>query len=276
MTKLVLDPTLKLDVIIVSKGILIVGYGTRKGNLEEVLNNQARRLRARGWDNVHIAYYRVSVPSIPDELNAMVKKGIDEIVVVPYYIAEGTLTKEFIPKKLGIESENGIVEIDGKQITIYIAPAFGVCNELTNIVCDKIADVGGEKDWGILILGHGTRHSSLSNSHIVKLNAERISNKGYKFVEYSFNEFCEPSIAEVIGRFEKYGVSKIVAVPLFVAMGLHLGDEIPQQLGIPPYSNYGKVKLNGKDVEIFYTRPVEDDPRLLDNIELKVKQYLGN
>jgi len=263
------------DVMIVSKGILIVGYGTRKGNLEQVLETQAKRLRSRGWENVYVAYFRISSPSIPEAMERIAADGIDEIVAIPYYIAEGKLTKQFIPEKIGIQSEMGVADIKGKKITVYMAPAFGNSFALTNIICDRIADVGGDMDSGMLVLGHGTKHASMANMYTVKLNAERLSSLGYKHVEYAFNEFCEPSIKDALDRLEKSGVKNIVAIPLFIAMGLHLGDEIPEQIGIPPYSDGGDITVNGRKIHVFYTRPMEDDPRLLDNLDRKARHYLG-
>ncbi|AMK13422.1 cobalamin biosynthesis protein CbiX [methanogenic archaeon mixed culture ISO4-G1] len=263
------------SVRIVSKGIIIVGYGTRKGNLEEVLQIQARRLRCRGWENVGIAYFRVSTPTIPDAIDEMARKGVDEIVMIPYYIAEGTLTKELIPEKVGIECEDGEIDVDGKNVIIHIAPAFGLSYSLTNIILDRIADAGGDRDCGILVLGHGTRYRALSNRNVVKTNMERLQGLGYSHALYSFNEFCEPSIKDTLDALEKQGVKKIIAIPLFIAMGLHLGEEIPEQLGIPAYSGGGEITVNGRKIQLCYTRPVEDDPRLVDNMDSKVRHYLG-
>ena len=259
-----------------SKGILIVGYGTRKGNLEEVLETQARRLSCRGWDHVGIAYFRVSSPTIQEAVQAMVKDGVDDILVLPYFIAEGTLTKELIPEKLGIgKNEYGQAVVDGKTVNITMAPAFGTTFALTNILLDKIADVKGERDCGILILGHGTRYESLANRRIIQLNADRIRGRGYKSVEFAFNEFCEPSIKDALDRLEKSGVKRIIAIPLFIAMGLHLGDEIPEQIGIPSYSDGGMIKVNGREISVSYTRPVEFDNRLVDVLDLKARHYFG-
>ena len=58
-------------------GIIIVGYGTRKGNLEEVLNSQADRLRKMTDREVGIAYFRVSSPTIHEAVENMVKKGAE-------------------------------------------------------------------------------------------------------------------------------------------------------------------------------------------------------
>jgi len=262
------------DVKVVSKAILLAGYGTRSGNLEEILEIQARRLRARGWD-VEVGYFRISTPTIQDALKTLMARGADEIVTVPYFIAEGVLTKELIPQRLGIDAEFGTVEIDGRTAAIHMAPAFGVNPALTNIILDRVADAKGDKDCGVLIIGHGTRYSALSNLNVIKLNANRIRGMGYEHVDFAFNEFCEPTIKDALDRLEKQGVEKIVAVPLFIAMGVHLGEEIPDQLGIKHYSNGGKIKVNGREIDLVYTNPMEYDPRLTDLVSETASNYLG-
>jgi len=257
-----------------TNGIIVAGYGTRKGNLEEVLETQKARLEARGWKNVEIGYFRVSSPTIPEALERLVDAGVDRVVVIPYYIAEGTLTKELIPGKLGMESDMADLTVKGKKVSVCMAPAFGMDKVLTNILCDKIADAKGDMDCGIMIIGHGTRYPSLANLRTIRINAERLKAIGYTHTKYTFNEFCEPSIKDTLDALEKEGVKRIIAIPLFIAMGLHLGDEIPEQLGIPSYSNGGEITVNGRRIDLYYTRPVESDNRLTDYLDKKAGEYL--
>ena len=58
-----------------TKGIIIVGYGTRTGNLTEIIERQADRLRARGRPNVYVAYFRVSEPTIQAAVKQAVAEG---------------------------------------------------------------------------------------------------------------------------------------------------------------------------------------------------------
>ncbi len=263
-------------VILMTKGILIVGYGTRNGNLEEVLDTQVKRLKCRGWQHVRTAYFRVMSPSIPEALEMMVDEGVDQIVAIPYYISEGTLTKELIPEKLGLgTSESGKIIIKGKEVDLSLASAFDTSFTLTDIICDKIADAEGDMDCGILILGHGTRFRTQSNMRTIKMNAERVQARGYKYVMYGFNEFCKPTIPEALDELEKMGVKRIIAIPLFIALGIHPSRDIPKKLGIPEYSSGGEITVNGRKIELYYTRPVEANPRLLDVLDQKAKEYLG-
>lgn len=261
---------------IVSKGVLIIGYGTRDGNLTEILDTQVNRMKCRGWEHVGKAYFRVNEPSIPDALRQMASEGVDEIVAIPYYISEGTLTKELIPEKLGLgRSESGKTIVDGKEVSITIASAFDTSFTLTDIICDKIADANGNMDNGILILGHGTRFKALSNMKTIKMNAERVAGRGYKHVAYAFNEFCEPTIPEALDTLEKSGVDRIIAIPLFIALGIHPSKDIPLKIGIQPYSSGGDIVVNGRTINVYYARPVEANPRLLDVLDQKAREYLG-
>jgi sirohydrochlorin cobaltochelatase len=58
-------------------------------------------------------------------------------------------------------------------------------------------------------------------------------------------------------------------------MGLHLGDEIPEQIGIPPYSEGGDITVNGRKISVYYGRPVEADNRLTDYLDMRAAEYLS-
>jgi len=258
-------------------GIVIAGYGTRNGNLVEILETQAKRLECRGWDHVRVGYFRVSSPTIPEAVESLVDDGVSKVLILPYYIADGTVTKELMPEKLGMGTKDmAEIEIKGKMVTVQIASSFNTNPVLTRIICDKIASVDGDRDCGILILGHGTRYKSLYNERIIKLNADRLKWLGYKHVAHAFNEFCEPTIKDALDYLEKEGVKRIIAIPLFIAMGLHLGDEIPQQIGIPSYSDGGKITVNGREISVSYLRPVEADPRLTDILDQTARDFYPN
>ncbi len=259
-------------------GILLVGYGTRKGNLEKIMEAQAARLRASTDYEIGVGYFRISSPAIPDALEQLVRKGVDRVVVVPYYVAEGTLTLDLIPQKLGLKARmsNGVVEVAGRSVQIHISAAFNFSTLVTDVLCERIMECGGSRDSGILLLGHGTRDPSMMNRSVVERNAQRLRARGYRHVEFAFNEFCEPSIKDSLARLASAGVEHIACVPLFIAMGLHLGEEIPEQIDIPAYSDGGSVVLNGRRIGVSYTRPLEDDPRLTSLVLSRVAEYLSD
>ena len=259
-------------------GIIIVGYGTRKGNLEEVLDSQAAKIRRLTDSEVGIAYFRVSSPTIPDALDDMMKRGVERIAVVPYFVADGTLTHELIPQKLGLGPNVYIGEIErsGRKAIVYLTKAFDFSTAVTDILCDKIKEAGGNKDSGILVLGHGSRDPTLMNRAVVERNAQRLVSRGYPHTAFAFNEFCEPAIKDSISKLVAEGAKDLICIPLFIAMGLHLGDEIPEQIGIPPYSDGGEITVDEKRIKVKYTRPLEDDQRLTQLVLSKANDFLSD
>ena len=259
-------------------GIILAGYGTRKGNLVEVLNSQVARIRSMTDYEIDMAFFRVSPPTIPEAIENMVKKGVERIVVVPYYVADGTLTHELIPEKMGLGKNvyYGETEVLGKKVTLYLTKSFNFNTVVTDILCDKIRIAGGDRDSGVLVLGHGSRDPTLMNRAVIERNAQRLATRGYKHTEFAFNEFCTPGIKESIEKLASEGVNEIICLPLFIAMGLHLGVEIPEQIGIPPYSDGGEIDVGGRKIKVKYTRPLEDDPRLVQLVLSKAKEFLDD
>ncbi len=259
-----------------TKGTLIVGYGTRTGKLTTIIETQAKRLRARGRKNVYTAYFRVSSPTIPDALAQMAADGVDDVLVLPYYVAEGTLTAELIPKKLGISGRTGAADVNGKKVLIREAYALGNTWVTTDILCDRIAEADGDMEKsGILVIGHGSKDPISGNCEVIRTNALRLQKIGYKHVVYAFNEFVEPDIDKGVEELVSQGCTDIVVVPAFISDGVHLCEEIAEKLKIPNYSAGGEAEFLGKKVSIKYMRPLEDDPRILELLDCQIEEFYG-
>ncbi len=260
-----------------TKGVLLIGYGTRTGNLEKILGRQLERLNARGRERVYLGYYRVSEPSIGEALRRMASDGIDDVLAIPYYIAEGRLTYELIPRSMGVSiGGNGETVVGGRRMRISMSPAFGMTRTLFNILCDRIAESGCGKDAGMLIVGHGSRDVGSSNKAIIEMNAERLRKAGYSHVAYAFNEFDDPPIKEALSGLAAEGVGEVVVLPLFIATGVHLCEDVAEKIGIPKYSSGGDVEVDGRRISVKYMRPVEDDPRLLELIDSEISDFYGD
>jgi sirohydrochlorin ferrochelatase len=111
---------------------------------------------------------------------------------------------------------------------------------------------------GILALGHGSRHPH--NKDVVTGVAELIAKK-YKnvVVRTGFMNMNTPTMKEGLDGFKGTGVSKIVAVPIFLAHGVHTMEDIPQILGISKESRKTMIKLDGRDVALIYSEPLGVD-----------------
>lgn len=89
--------------------MLIVAHGSRRAasNQEiESLTANVRNVAGDSFAHIDCAFLELAEPSIPAGIEALVKQGATDILVVPYFLAAGTHVTEDIP---------GIVEQAQKQ-----------------------------------------------------------------------------------------------------------------------------------------------------------------
>lgn len=113
---------------------------------------------------------------------------------------------------------------------------------------------------GTLIIGHGSRYGY--NKKIMEMQMERLREKGLNNLYIGFNEASEPSIEDSMARMADDGIDEIVAVPFFIASGLHMERDIPPKLGLAPGMAGGRTSINGKDMTVHFEKPFGKDPLL--------------
>jgi sirohydrochlorin cobaltochelatase len=115
-----------------------------------------------------------------------------------------------------------------------------------------------ENNIGVLVLGHG---SSLPyNKEVVSAVAEMIGKSDENMVvKTAFLNLDTPTLHEGLKSFEGTGVERIVALPCFLAPGVHTTQDIPRVLGIKVGENRTTVKLDGGEIELLYAQPLGAD-----------------
>ncbi|MFA5269697.1 MAG: sirohydrochlorin nickelochelatase [Methanoregula sp.] len=120
---------------------------------------------------------------------------------------------------------------------------------------------------GLLLVGHG---SSLPyNKELAENTAARIREKypGY-IVKCGFMRVNSPTIPESLDAFRKEPIDALVVVPLFLAKGVHIDQDIPRRVGLPEGEIRGSFTMNGKTIPLVYAGPIGVDPLLA---ELMIK-----
>ena len=112
-------------------------------------------------------------------------------------------------------------------------------------------------DVGILVLGHGS--TKPYNREMVEKCAELIGKSHTGPVRIAFLNMDEPNIATGLESFSGTNVKTIVALPIFLAHGVHTLEDIPNELSVDPSSRKGTCKLNGNEVEIRCAEPLGVD-----------------
>lgn len=234
------------------KGILLVGYGSREPDAAETMAMQADNLSKIRPEKVYTAFYRVNTPSIPDAMKQIASDGVDELAVVPLLISDSSMTSEIIPGAIGIEGNKGEVEVDGKKVRVVMSGAIGTDDGVPALFCDMIEKYGGKSDTPILFVGHGSKDNK--NPDTVRAAGEAIMKAGYSDVTVCFNEFNTPTVEEAFAH--ALGNSKdglILALPMFIADGVHLKKDIPPKIGIAVDTSEGVVEHDGVEVKVIRT-----------------------
>ena len=131
---------------------------------------------------------------------------------------------------------------------------------------------------GLLIIGHGSRLEY--GKELINETAKMIAEKTdeYTIITCSM-EFNEPSVEEGLAEMRKKDIDYLVAIPMFLAKGIHVLHDIPEILGLSEGEFRGEFTLeDGRNIPLIYANPLGSDPLLanlmLKNAEAAVTQHL--
>lgn len=131
---------------------------------------------------------------------------------------------------------------------------------------------------GLLIIGHGSRLEY--GKELINETAKMIAEKTdeYTIITCSM-EFNEPNVEEGLAEMRKKDIDYLVAIPMFLAKGIHVLHDIPEILGLSEGEFRGEFTLaDRRKIPLVYANPLGSDPLLanlmLKNAEAAVTQYL--
>ncbi|BBL68752.1 sirohydrochlorin nickelochelatase [Methanoculleus chikugoensis] len=114
---------------------------------------------------------------------------------------------------------------------------------------------------GMLLVGHGSKLPY--NKELIETTAKLIAEKTNDYiVKPGFMSLNTPTVEEQLEAFRSEKIEMLVVVPLFLAKGVHINQDIPEILGLPKGERRGTFQLNGKAVPLVYANPIGSDPLL--------------
>lgn len=114
---------------------------------------------------------------------------------------------------------------------------------------------------GVLVVGHGSKLQF--NKDLVVRAAERLNTmKDLGPATAAFMQLNPPTIKEGIMTLVDQGVDVIYVQPCFLASGIHLTEDIPNEIGLKPGEQETKMVIDGKTVTLRYSEPIGDDDRI--------------
>lgn len=117
-----------------SKALLVVAHGSRR----EASNDEVRALSeliaqqaGNDYDMVRTAFLELAEPLIPDGIEQCIQAGVDEVVVMPYFLSAGRHVAKDIPEEVAPKQ----AQYPEKQIRIapYLGAADGIAELMLNM-----------------------------------------------------------------------------------------------------------------------------------------------
>ena len=183
-----------------------------------------------------------------------------EVFIVPNFTVEGFFVRNVIPRELELQ---GPVTVRGNGQTLRLCLPVGGHPRMTEVLLHRAREVAPGVDLAqaaLLVLGHGTpldaRSSEAVEAQVAALHARGI----FAEVHGAFME-TPPKIEDWR---EITACREVIAVPFFIADGLHTDEDIPRLLGIAGEEHAaGYERRNPYEVEgrrLYYSRAVGTDP----------------
>lgn len=221
--------------------LVLAGHGfPRQPHARHPAENHAERLRgAKPFGNVSAGLLH-GQPELSQRLQALE----DEAVIVPLFVSDGYFAGEMLPDLITSHCPD--------TVSVTHTPPVGTHDDVTTVIERRATAAVDGRPEGVelALLGHGATRQS-ANRQAVDGHARRLRERSEFDAVRSYFLEEEPRIERLA---EDSLASTVVAVPVFVAEGHHVREEIPELLGIPR----GGGTSDG--VSITYTDPVGTDP----------------
>jgi sirohydrochlorin cobaltochelatase len=202
-------------------------------------------------------------PALRQALDSLTKP---EVFLVPNFTVEGYFVRNVIPRELGLTGP--VTRRDNGQLLRLCLPVGGH-PRMTEVLLHRAREAASGVDFAeaaLLVLGHGTPLDARS-SEAVEAQVAAVRDRGlFAEVHGAFME-TPPLIADWRTI---TACRRVVAVPFFIADGLHSDEDIPRLLGIPGEGNAGdRERRNPHAIggrELYYSRAVGTDPGMAEVI----------
>jgi len=115
------------------RALVLVDHGSREAAANQQLESVAERLRRRldGWI-VRVAHLEIAAPSLEEALSSCVAEGAREIVVHPYFLADGRHARRDVPR----QAQEAAARHPG--VHVVVTPPLGLHPGLLDAVIDRV------------------------------------------------------------------------------------------------------------------------------------------
>lgn len=262
------------------RGLLIVGHGAPMPSWNGpvlALEDQVKTLLEKGEGNdvfaeVRVALMEFAEPSIHTVMCELEEAGIDEVYVLPLFIAPSGHSLFDIPTILGLYAEASMIEeLSEEGITIVdtdmkvtLGPTLRTGSVLREVMLDRVTELSTDPEGeSVVLLAHGDAATEPVWDDLCReigsyvCSRTGIRHYGYALVEVG-QSFPTKGIGAIARAAEK--AERVLVVGLYLSMGVEgMAERSVLDMGMMRLT--AGEALRGSDVH-YATKGLLPDPRI--------------
>lgn len=123
-----------------------------------------------------------------------------------------------------------------------------------------------ENMTGLIVFAHGSSVES-ANEAVRNITAALAQKGGYSAIETAFLEGGKPDLAGATASLVARGIRKVVVLPYFLTLGLHLKRDLPNLIA--------EVRAAHPDLEIDAAPPLDGHPALVEVLHARAEEAIA-
>ena len=151
------------------RGLMLIDRGSREREAEEELEIICKKVKEKGnYNFTEFCFLEVVPPFIEDGMEKCLKKDVDEMTIVPYFLYPGKKVKIAVADAMKYQKDTKIKFLVTKPMTMHRTLVELVDNRITSTL--KENDILLSKDKiDVLVIGHGSMdpNAGISINYIV-------------------------------------------------------------------------------------------------------------
>jgi len=234
---------------------MLIDRGSREREAEEELEIICKKVKEKGkYDFTEFCFLEVVPPFIEDGMDKCLKKDVDEMTIVPYFLYPGKKVKIAVADAMKYQRNTKIKFLVSKPMTMHKTMIELVDSRISTALQENQISLAKDK-VDVLIIGHGSMdpNAQISLNYVV----DGLKNT-YKNVNRCYLEIEEPNIEQGINTCQKNNPEVLVIVFYFLHEGAHVKTDINNDL--KPALEKSNLK------KVYITKHLGVDEKMIDLI----------
>lgn len=209
------------------QAVILVGHGSLLAGSGAAMIRLAARAQEAGVAPVVAAgFLNYSQPPFADTLARLAARGIDELIVQPYFLVPGKFVSVDIPRLLAAS------RTAYPQLRFRLAGPLGEHPALAELVAKRATQALAtlpelHTPPALLLIAHGSPNAA-ANQPIEQIAAQLQASAKYPAVVLSYLGLNEPLAGDAIDQLVEAGHRAVVVVPYFLQLGGHVAEDLPE------------------------------------------------